>query len=169
MQWLWNLNLWLDRRGRPFNSAKIVGPTALAALPTLHVSGVLPQLPVGCPSTLARGDGPLRLGPTRSPALRISDSAILVKDGEGVPRAGPSRPGQIFRQPYAKSSAMLAGTFTPPGPDGKGSRTPVGKPRTAPGRRRFYRVSPPSAATSSSARHLPHRASPSQVSQVGFE
>jgi hypothetical protein len=94
------------------------------------------------------------------------------KDGEGGPRAGLGRPGQTSRQPDAKSSAMLAGTLTPPGPGpvGKGSRTPVGKPRTASGRRRFDHVSPHSAAMSSSGRpgHLPNRASPSKASQVGF-
>jgi hypothetical protein len=72
------LELGLDRRGRPFNPTEIVGPTALAALPTLNVSGARLQWPVGCPSTLAREDRP-----TRSPVLRISAIAILVKDGEG--------------------------------------------------------------------------------------
>ncbi len=52
-------NLWLDRRGRPFNPTKIVGPTALAARSTVHVLGAGPQRPVGCHSTLAWADGSL--------------------------------------------------------------------------------------------------------------
>ncbi len=61
----------------------------------------------------------------------------------------------------------LAGTLTPlgPGPVGKGSRTPVGKPRTASGRRCFDHVR---EAMSSSARHSPNRASPSKAFQVRF-
>ncbi len=53
-------------------------------------------------------------------------------------------------------------TSSGPGPVEKGSRTQVGKPRTASGRRRFDHVSPHSAARSSSARHMPNGASPSR-------
>jgi hypothetical protein len=93
-----------------------------------------------------------------------------LKDGEGGPLAGLGRPGQSSLQPDAKSSATLARTLTPPGPGPaeKGSRTPMGKPRTVSGRRRFDHVIPHSAAMSSSARHLPNRASPLKASQVGF-
>ncbi len=41
-------------------------------LPWWHGSQERPQRPVGSPSTLARGVGPLRFGPTRSPVLWIS-------------------------------------------------------------------------------------------------
>jgi hypothetical protein len=71
-------------------------PKLWDTLPWRHGPREWPQRPVGCPSTLARGVGLLRFGPTRSPVLRISDSAILVKDGEGGPRAGLGRPGQTF-------------------------------------------------------------------------
>ncbi len=67
------------------------------------------QRPVECPITLARGVGPFRFGPTRSPVLRIRAHCHPLKDGEGGPRAGLGRPGQTSRQPDAKSSATLAG------------------------------------------------------------
>jgi hypothetical protein len=53
------------------------GPILWDPLPWRHGSREQPQRPVGCPSTLARGVGQLRFGPTRSPVLRISDSVIL--------------------------------------------------------------------------------------------
>ncbi len=101
--------------GRPFNSTKIVGPTqaALAARLTLHVLEARRQLQIRCPSTLAREVWPFWPRSTRSPVLRISDSAILVKDGEGGLLAGLSRPGQISLQPDDKSSAMLTATSFP--------------------------------------------------------
>jgi hypothetical protein len=110
------------------------------------------QRPVECPITLARGVGPFRFGPTRSPVFRISAHRHPLKDGEGGPRAGLCRPGQTSRQPDAKSSATLAGPSLLRVE--KESRTPVGKPRTASGRRWFDHVSPHSAARSSSARHM---------------
>jgi hypothetical protein len=45
--------------------------------PWRHGSRELLHLLVCCPSTLARGVGPLRFGPTWSPVLRIRDIAIL--------------------------------------------------------------------------------------------
>jgi hypothetical protein len=153
--------LWLDRCGRPFNPTKIVGPAALAAL----LSGMAPA---ASRLSLHACSGIRAASVWADPEPRPQDPRLShpLKDREGGPLAGLGRPGQTSRQPDAKSSAMLAGTLTPqgPGPAGKGSRTPLGKPRTASGRRRFDHVS----AMSSSARHLPNRASPSKASQVGF-
>ena len=57
---------WTDVGGTS-TQTKIVGPAALAARPTLYVSGARPQRPVGCPSTLVWEVGLLRLKPTRIP------------------------------------------------------------------------------------------------------
>ncbi len=82
---------------------EIVGPTALAARPTLNVSGALPQRPVICPSTLARDDRPFLLRPTRNPVLRISTSAILVK-APCIPR------GRVPEWPARLCAVRWAGT-----------------------------------------------------------
>ena len=61
---------WTDVGGTSTRT-KIVGPTALAARPTLYVSGARPQRPVGCPSTLAREVELLRPKPTRIPVTGL--------------------------------------------------------------------------------------------------
>ena len=91
---------WTDVGGTSTRT-KIVGPTALAARPTLYVSGARPQRPVGCPSTLVREVELLRPKPTRIP---VAGSALAIPDGEEGPRAGLSRPGQTFRQPDAQEA-----------------------------------------------------------------
>ncbi len=163
MPWLWNL--WLDRRGRPFNPTKIVGPAALAAL----LSGMAPAASL-LSLHACSGSRAASVWADSEPRPQHQRQLHPQKDGEGGQRAGLGRPGQTSRQPDAKSSSTLAGTLTPPGPGpiGKGSRIPVGKPRTASGSRLFDHVSPHSAAMSSSALHLPNRASSSKVPQVGF-
>ncbi len=163
MPWLWNL--WLDRRGRPFNPTKIVGPAALAA----RLSGTA-QAASWLSLHACEGRWAASVWADLEPRPQGQRHSHPVKDEEGGQRAGLGRQGQTSRQPDAKSSATLAGTLAPPGlgPAGKGSWTPVGKPRTASGRRRFDHVSPHSAARSSSARHMSIRASPSKASQVGF-
>ena len=60
---------WTDVGGTSTRT-KIVGPTALAARPTLYVSGARPQRPVGCPSTLVREVGLLRPKDLHSPSRR---------------------------------------------------------------------------------------------------
>ncbi len=87
------LKLVTRRRWRLFNQTKIVGPTALAAQPTLNVLEARPQQPVGCSSTLTREDEQFRPGPNRKPVLRIRDIAILVKDGAGGPAGWTQSPG----------------------------------------------------------------------------
>ncbi len=99
---------WTDV-GDPSTRSRLWDP-----LPWRHDSRERPQLPDGCPSTLARGVGQFRFGPTWSPVLRISAHRHPVKDGpvkdgEGGPRAGLGCPGQTSRQRDAKSSAILAG------------------------------------------------------------
>jgi hypothetical protein len=126
LPWLWNL--WLDRRGRPFNPTKIVGPAALAA----RLSGTAPAA-----SWLSlhacEGRWAASVWADSEPRPQGQRHRHPVKDEEGGPRAGLGRPGQTSQQPDAKSSATLAGTLAPPGlgPAEKGSLTLVGKPRTA--------------------------------------
>ena len=90
---------WTDV-GDPSTRSRLWDP-----LPWWYDSGERPQRPVGCPTTLARGVGLFRFGPTQSPVLRIRTHRRPLKDGEGGQRAGLGRPGQTSRQPNAKSSA----------------------------------------------------------------
>ena len=168
MPWLWNL--WLDRRGRSFNPDEIVGPTASAARSTLKVSEARPRRPAGCPSTLARQDWAPRPRPTRIPSSGSAPAPSSERRRgrnrglDSVARVTP--PGNLM--PRAALRWLQPSLPWAPGPGRKGEPDPSGETQDGVRAQAVWPVSPPSAATVTSARHMPYRASPSKASQVGL-
>ncbi len=82
----------------------------------------------------------------------------------GRPAGWTWSPGTNLPTTGCQEQCYAGWTLTSPGPGPaeKGSRTPVGKHRTASWRRRFDHISSPSAAMSSLVRHMPNGASPSR-------
>ena len=112
---------WTDVGGTSTRT-KIVGPTALAARPTLYVSGARPQRPVGCPSTLVREVGLLRPKPTRIP---VAGSALAIpteRKARGLDPVARDKPSDNLM--LKRCASRLPFTPRGPGPGGKGRPDP---------------------------------------------
>ena len=101
---------------------KIVGPTALAARPTLYVSGARPQRPVGCPSTLVREVELLRPKPTRIPVAGFALAIPTERKARGLDPVARDKPSDNLM--LKRCASRLPFTPRGPGPGGKGRPDP---------------------------------------------
>ena len=123
---------WTDVGGTSTRT-KIVGPTALAARPTLYVSGARPQRPVGCPSTLVREVELLRPKPTRIPVAGFALAIPTERKARGLDPVARDKPSDNLM--LKRCASLVAGCPSLPGARAqaeKGGRILHGS-----GRRRF--------------------------------
>ena len=112
---------WTDVGGTSTRT-KIVGPTALAARPTLYVSGARPQRPVGCPSTLVREVELLRPKPTRIPVAGLALAIPTERKARGLDPVARDKPSDNLM--LKRCASRLPFTPRGPGPGGKGRPDP---------------------------------------------